>query len=192
MFRLQVTPAVELRQIEQCDAETLWELTDRNRAYLREWLPWVDHAHSVEDTITFIEQITEQLRAGNGPNTSIRLNGAIVGCIGCHKIDWANRSVSIGYWVDQGLQKKGLVTRSTEALTDYLFRELQLHRVVIQCGTGNSKSCAIPQRLGFTREGVAREAEWCGGRWVDLVVWSMLEHDWSSARHAFEQRMVGE
>jgi ribosomal-protein-serine acetyltransferase len=50
--------------------------------------------------------------------------------------------------------------------------------VEIRCGTGNRKSCAIPERLGFQREGVAREADWVSGRWVDLVIWSMLEDEW--------------
>jgi hypothetical protein len=39
-----------------------------------------------------------------------------------------------------------------------------------RCGTGNHKSCAIPERLGFHREGMAKEAEWVNDRWVDLVV----------------------
>jgi ribosomal-protein-serine acetyltransferase len=63
-------------------------------------------------------------------------------------------------------------------MLEYLFDELALHRVVIQCATGNVKSCAIPQRLGFTREGVARQGEWVNDRWLDLVVWSMLEEEW--------------
>ena len=63
----------------------------------------------------------------------------------------------------------------------YLFDDLALHRVTIQCGTGNQRSCAIPQRLGFTREGVMREAEWVNDRWVDLVVWGMLSPDWHTS-----------
>jgi ribosomal-protein-serine acetyltransferase len=65
-----------------------------------------------------------------------------------------------------------------------LFDEVELHRVTIQCGTGNHRSCAIPERLGFSREGVLREAEWVNDRWVDLVVWGMLASDWRSRREA--------
>ena len=60
--------------------------------------------------------------------------------------------------------------------------ELGLHRVEIRCGTGNLRSCAIPRRLGFTSEGVAREAEWVNDSWVDLFVWWMLEADWRRPR----------
>jgi ribosomal-protein-serine acetyltransferase len=72
------------------------------------------------------------------------------------------------------------MTRCCAALISYGFVDLGVHRVTIQCGVGNEKSCAIPQRLGFTREGLMREAEWVNDRWVDLVVWGMLAQDWKS------------
>ncbi len=62
--------------------------------------------------------------------------------------------------------------------------DLGLHRVTIECGTGNHKSCAIPERLGFVREGLIRQGEWVNDRWVDLVVWGMLEDDWRARRKA--------
>jgi ribosomal-protein-serine acetyltransferase len=66
-------------------------------------------------------------------------------------------------------------------MLDYLFEELGLHRVEIRCGTGNTRSCAIPERLGFTREGLLREAEWVNDRWLDLAVWGMTAEQWRAA-----------
>ena len=42
----------------------------------------------------------------------------------------------------------------------------------------------FPSGSGFTREGVMREGEWVNDRWVDLVVWGMLEQDWRARRTA--------
>jgi ribosomal-protein-serine acetyltransferase len=178
LFRLGVAPGIELRQFEMRDAETLFAVADRNRAYLREWLPWVDRTHSADEIRDYIAARLEQLEAHQGPNAAISLNGEIAGAVGCHPIDWANRHCSIGYWIDAACQGKGLMTRCCAALIGYLFEEMALHRVTIQCGVGNRKSCAIPERLGFTREGLMREAEWVNDRWVDLVVWGMLAQDW--------------
>ena len=69
-----------------------------------------------------------------------------------------------------------------ESFLDYLFDDLGLHRVTIHCGVANARSCAIPERLGFAGEGIAREAQWVNDRWVDLVVWSMLDREWRSRR----------
>jgi ribosomal-protein-serine acetyltransferase len=119
-----------------------------------------------------------QLDANQGPQTAIWVDGALCGSLGCHPIDWANRTSSIGYWIAPDRQGRGVVTKSCAVILDYLYEELGLHRVEIRCGTGNLRSCAIPERLGFRREGVAREAQWVSGRWIDLVVWSMLREEW--------------
>ena len=178
LFRLAVAPGIELRQFEMRDAEAVFAVADRNRAYLREWLPWVDRTHSADEIRDYIAARLEQFEAHQGPSAAIWLNGAIVGAIGCHPIDWANQHCTLGYWIDAACQGNGVMTRCCAALISHLFEEMAVHRVTIQCGTGNVKSCAIPERLGFTREGMMREAEWVNDRWVDLVVWGMLARDW--------------
>jgi ribosomal-protein-serine acetyltransferase len=179
MFQRVVAPGLELRQFEMRDADRVFEVADRNREYLREWLPWVDRTHCAAEIRDFIAARLEQVEAGQGPNAAIWFDGEIVGGIGCHPIDWANAHATVGYWIDAAHQGKGIMTRCCASLVEYLFGELGVHRVTIQCGTGNRKSCAIPERLGFTREGVLREAEWVNDRWLDLIVWGMLAQDWA-------------
>jgi ribosomal-protein-serine acetyltransferase len=178
MFRRTVAPGIEMRQFEPRDAETVFAVVERNRAHLRQWLPWVDHSHSPEDIRQFILRVQAQFEADQGPNAGVWVDGVLAGNLGCHPIHWPNRSSSLGYWIDAAQQGKGVITRCCAAMLDYLFGELRLHRVEIRCGTGNTRSCAIPERLGFTREGLLREGEWVNDRWVDLVVWGMLEEQW--------------
>ncbi|MBS1857600.1 MAG: GNAT family N-acetyltransferase [Acidobacteria bacterium] len=184
MFVREVGPGIEMRLFEARDAEELFAVVEANREYLRKWLPWVDVTHSPADLRRFIERVRGQYEAGQGPQTALRWNGRIVGGIGCHPIDWPNRRCSIGYWLADECQGKGIMTRACASLLGYLFDEAGLHRVTIQCGTRNRKSCAIPRRLGFRREGVMRGAEWVNDRWVDLVVWGMLAEDWRARRQA--------
>jgi ribosomal-protein-serine acetyltransferase len=178
MFHRQVAPNLELRQFIPADADPVFAIADRNRAILREWLPWVDPMRSPDEVLQFIDSATEQWNAGLGPNLTIRLDGQIVGGMGSHRFDLEHRNCSIGYWLDAAHQGKGIVTRCSASLIDYLFDEAKMHRVEIRCGTGNHRSSAIPERLGFTREGVLREAQWVNDRWIDLVVWGMLEQNW--------------
>jgi len=180
MFHRVVAPGLELRQFQLADAALLFSVVDRDRARLREWLPWVDRTHSPADIRLFIEASLEQWNTGHGPNSGVWLDGALIGALGCHRFDLDNRNCSIGYWIEAGHQGQGIITRCAAALIDYLFSEAALHRVEIRCGTGNHRSCAVPQRLGFTREGVLNEAEWVNTRWIDLVVWSMLHRNWTN------------
>ncbi len=178
MFRLTAGDGIELRQFEQGDAEILFSAVEQNREYLRQWLPWVDATRSADDIRLFLTRAIAQFEEGLGPNFGIWLEGAIVGAVGCHPFDPPNRTCSLGYWIAAGNQGKGTVTRCCLHMLDHLFEEAGLHRVEIRCGTGNTRSRAIPQRLGFRHEGVLRDAEWVNDRWLDLEVWSMLEHEW--------------
>jgi len=178
-FRLSVAPNIEIKLLESCDAEAVFPAVDRDREYLRQWLPWVDRTESPDDVRHFIEDVVSpQWEENRGPQCGIWVEGGFAGSIGCHSIDWANLQCSIGYWIESRRQGQGIVTRCVNAMLHYLFDEQRLHRVVIQCATGNHRSCAIPQRLGFSREGVLRQAERIGDRWLDLVTWSLLEDEW--------------
>ena len=182
MFSRKVAPGIEFRLFEFKDAEPVFAVVERNRAYLREWLPWVDVTESPEHIRGFITRVREQFASGRGPQCAIVVHGAIAGSIGVHPVDWPNRNCSIGYWIDQSFQGKGVMTQCCSAMLDYLFDDLELHRVTIQCGTTNIRSCAVPERLGFVREGILRESEWVNDRWLDLYLWSMLDRDWRSRR----------
>jgi ribosomal-protein-serine acetyltransferase len=178
MFQLDVAPGIEMRLYRPEDAETVFAAVERNREWLRKWLPWVDTTHSPLDVMAFIKRVLKQFDDRQGPQCGIWVDGELHGGLGCHPIDWPNRNCSIGYWVEQSFGGRGIVSRCCVAMLNHLFCGLRVHRVEIRCGTGNHKSCAIPNRLGFHREGTARQAEWVGDRWVDLMIWSMLEDDW--------------
>jgi ribosomal-protein-serine acetyltransferase len=94
--------------------------------------------------------------------------------IGLHDIEWTNRSFLIGYWVTARAEGRGLITRACWALVNVAFEEWGMERAVILCGVGNKRSAAVPRRLGFTLEGVARHAQLLHGEFIDLQVWSLL------------------
>jgi ribosomal-protein-serine acetyltransferase len=51
---------------------------------------------------------------------------------------------------------------------------LGLQKVDIRCATGNMKSRAIPERLGFQLEGTLQRAENLYGRWVNHEIYALL------------------
>ena len=160
------------------DAEELFALVDGNRAHLRQWLPWLDQNTEVEHTRVFIRATRKQHEDRNGFTCGIRLRGRLVGVVGLHGIDRVNRKTSIGYWVAESRQGQGLVTRACRALLGHLFDDLGLNCVEIGCAPGNTKSAAIPERLGFVREGLLRQREWLYDHYVDHVVYSLLGSEW--------------
>ena len=177
-FPISAGQDLELDVLDERDAEELFALVEANRAYLREWLPWLDQNTEVEHTRAFIRAARKQYDDGNGFTGAIRLQGRLVGVVGLHGIDRVNRKTSIGYWVAQPHQGRGIVTRACAALLSYLFEQLGLNCVEIGCAVGNARSAAIPERLGFTKEGVLRQREWLYDHFVDHVVYGLLASEW--------------
>jgi ribosomal-protein-serine acetyltransferase len=162
------------------DAVELFAVTDANRAHLRRWLPWLDSVKSSSDSAGFIQATLKQFAEHQGFNAAVLHDGAIVGVIGHHRISWANRSTSLGYWLAASHEGRGIMTAACRALVHHAFTEYTLHRVEIRCATGNARSCAIPVRLGFRREGHLREAEWLYDHYVDHHVFAMLQGEWKA------------
>ena len=182
MLTLRVRDDLELKLLEEGDAGRLFAVTNDNRSYLREWLPWVDPTKSVEDTRNFIRTVLRQFADNNGFSAGIWYRSELAGTIGHHKVDWLNRATMIGYWLAEPLQGRGLITDCCRTLVDHAFHQWRLNRVEIRCGTGNRKSRAIPERLGFRHEGTLRQAQWVNDRFVDLEVYGMLAAEWFGMR----------
>lgn len=172
---------IELRRVSEDDCAELYAAIERNRERLRTWLPWLGLTYSREDLLGFLRQKERDNAARVSLTTHIRVQGELCGAIGLHEVDRRHRSTSIGYWLDKAYEGRGIMTRACRAMVSEGFRQYGLHRIEIRCGTGNSRSSAIPRRLGFVEEGVLREAEWVFDHWVDLRIFSMLEQDWARA-----------
>lgn len=174
MFRFPLPPDAELRLLVAEHAEELFHLCDANRLRLSQFLPWIDTTYSAHDTRSFIKGALDQFAAGEGFHAGIWCEGRLAGCIGLHKIDWLNRSVSLGYWVSAEFSGRGLVTRAAAACTAYCFDELKLHRVEIRCAVQNEASRRVAERLGFEREGILRGAQKVRDRYFDMLIFSKL------------------
>ena len=178
MFRATIQDDVYLTLMEERHADVIFEAANRDRAYLREWLPWVDQSTGVDDILKFNRRSLEQFANNEGMATGIWCEGEFAGTVGTHKIDWMNRRVEIGYWLGSKFRGRGIITAGCRALTHHAFSEWKLNRVEIHCAVGNEKSCGIAKRLGFQFEGVLREGQLLNGTYVDINVYSMLAGEW--------------
>lgn len=165
------------------DAPELYGVIEANREHLAQWMPWAAD-QDLDGTERFIAEAEEQRSGENGFQAKIEPEGEIVGVVGFHRIDWTNRNTSLGYWLAASAQGRGTMTTVVRAVLDYAFGEWGLHRVEIDCAPENRRSRAIPERLGFREEGLLREAELVGGRYLDSVVYGMLAEEWGDRDEA--------
>lgn len=167
-----------LKMMNAKDAEALFNAIDQSRLYLRAFLPWVDDVKSVEDCLILIKKGFQIHAEQSGLMSGVFYKGKLVGAIGFNRFDWTNRIGYIGYWIGEEYQGKGIITKSVYALMEYAFMELKLNRLDIRTAPKNKKSQAIPERLGFLKEGKMREAEWLYDHYVDHLIYGLLKSDW--------------
>lgn len=179
-MKIRVTNEISLELLCDDHAQALFELTDLNREYLREWLPWLDVTKSVEDTKQFIAATVVQQENNQGPQFALKYNGVICGVNGFHKIDTFHKNGSIGYWLSKPYWGMGIVTKSTEELLRIGFEDYSLHKIELHCAEDNKKSRAIAERLGFTYEATLRDCEWRYEKYVSHAIYSMLSSEFSA------------
>jgi ribosomal-protein-serine acetyltransferase len=106
-----------------------------------------------------------------------RDTGNLVGIASIHRIDWSRRSAGLGYWVRKSAQRRGYATEAAAALVEDAFRRVGLHRIEAHVAVENRASQRVPEKLGFTNEGIARESELIGGSYIDHIQYSLLARD---------------
>lgn len=173
-------PAISMEPLNLTHAQALYELTDANRDYLRQWLPWLDHIQSCADTQAFIESTMQESAAGGAPNYAIFYDGVLCGTAGFHAINKQHKIGSIGYWLAEDYNGKGIITTAVKRLLTIGFDDFHLNKIEIRCAEENTQSRAIPERLGFTYEATLRQCEWLYSRYVDHAIYSMLAEEYQA------------
>ncbi|MDH3493183.1 MAG: GNAT family N-acetyltransferase [Acidobacteriota bacterium] len=174
MALVKIDDNIELRLLRPEYSDEIAAVVMDNYAELNKWLPWVNEEYTAATTLKFIKLAEIQYAEKKGLQAAVFVDNSIAGGIGFNNIDGANRTAEIGYWLSRRFTGLGIMTRCCVALVDFGLTEFGLNRIVIRCATENLKSQAIPQRLGFTEEGIQREAEKLHNKYVDLKVFSLL------------------
>src|SRR6478735_2806845 len=160
---MQISETTTLEPIADHHVAPVFKLIEQNRSALKTWLPWVDNIQTETDFQNFIQGVQQRVADKVAVPFFIRHEGKIAGNIGLYHFDHQNKIAAIGYWLGEEFQGKGIITNACREIISYGFGTLGLNRVELKCGTENFKSQAIPERLGFTKEGILRQAELLNG-----------------------------
>ena len=175
---IKINDSVVIESNHISHAEENYALICNHRAYLKQWLTWVDKIQTLEDSKNYITASIQKTEQQTDYGFVIKYNGVIVGRIGLHFIDAINKTGTIGYWIAEGFQGKGIITDCCKSILSFGFTILSLHRIEIKCATKNVKSKVIPEKLNFKQEGILRQAELLNNHWTDLYLYSLLKEEW--------------
>lgn len=148
LFEIKIDNNLSLVIPHLDSAPEIFSLIDKDRDHLKTWLPWVDSTTTAEDTRKNILDRIDGFKNRKQASFYGTLNGEFVASVGFIILD--NGEGEIGYWLLSGYGGRGLMTSFVKACIEYGFDKLRLNKIVIKCAEGNTKSAAIPKRLGFT------------------------------------------
>lgn len=171
--RLLLTP------IDPADGPELWEAVDSSRWHLERWLPWVPFNNTPEASQRYAEACATDWDAGRAVRLGIRdkQSKALLGVVGLDSIVHLHLACELGYWLRVDATSKGLMTEAAKGCVNFAFDRLGAHRIRCAAATDNYQSLRVITRLGFRFEGIARQAEYVGSRWVDHAVFGRLAVD---------------
>jgi RimJ/RimL family protein N-acetyltransferase len=165
-----------IRCYDPKDALLLQKSVQESVEHLRPWLPWVKT--EPEELKVKIERLrmfrarfdlSEEYIYGVFDPSETEL----IGGTGLHPRVGSN-AFEIGYWVNVNHINKGYATEFTAALTKVAFEIENLDRVEIHCDPKNTKSTAIPKKLGYIYEATLRgRNETFDGEPSDSMIWSI-------------------
>ncbi|GKU78150.1 GNAT family N-acetyltransferase [Paenibacillus sp. L3-i20] len=100
-----------------------------------------------------------------------------------HYVDH-RRSWELGFSILPDYERQGYGSESVKLLLDFAFNQLDAHKVIGMCNSLNTRSSAIMERLGMTKEAVFKEELYWQEQWIDQHFFSILEKEYFAIVHA--------
>lgn len=142
-----------------------------------------------EDKNTFSEFLKQQ-EQGIDPYVFVIIekeSQRAVGTFSLMRIDPTNRVIEVGNVIySSQLQRSRIATEAQYLLACYVFEELKYRRYEWKCDSLNERSRRAAERLGFTFEGIFRQAQVYHHRNRDTAWYSMLDSEWKTIKKRFE------
>ncbi|KAJ5622991.1 Acyl-CoA N-acyltransferase [Penicillium lividum] len=93
-----------------------------------------------------------------------------------------HRAAMLGISLIDGFSGKGYGTEAIKWGLDWAFEHAGLHRICLCVFSYNTRAIELYRKLGFVEEGREREAVFYCRNWHDILLFSMLEHEWEKLR----------
>jgi RimJ/RimL family protein N-acetyltransferase len=177
-FACLYSPRLVLRRLRQSDLAAFCRYrSDPEVARYQDWTAFPE-----EDGVRFFAEQAQRHPDGEGTWFQMAIeqgeSGAIVGDCGLKAIEGEPGQVEIGFTLARDHWGKGYATEAINRLLDYVFGELDKHRVIAVTDARNASAARLLERVGMRREGHFLRNIWFKGSWGDEYLYALLEHEW--------------
>jgi len=173
MFKIKINNEISIALVQESFAAQYAQLVSTQTDYLSQWLAWPSHCQTEQDFRIFIQRSLHDYAEGKSMTCAIVYQDAIVGNCSFNTINHDLKKVTVGYWLSESQQGKGIVTQVVTKLIEIAFEELDMEKVEISAAVENTASRAVCERLGCQLEGIITRSENLNGRIVDHAIYGL-------------------
>jgi ribosomal-protein-alanine N-acetyltransferase len=173
------TERIRLRKIYPDDANEIFLIRSNDK--IMRFLDIPRH-YSISDSQKLIEAAEESYKKETGINWAIieKQSSAFTGYIGFIRMTPEHCRAEIGYALKPECWGKGYMYETINRLVRFGFDEMKLHSIEANVNPLNERSQKVLERVGFKKEASFRENYLFDGKFLDSVIYSLLEKDLSN------------
>jgi RimJ/RimL family protein N-acetyltransferase len=142
--------SISLRPWVPSDADSLVQFANNRNIWIR-----LKDRFPYPYTRADADRWIAQCMASPGPSTqfAIDLDGCAIGGVGIEPLgDVLRLTAEVGYWIGEPYWRRGFATAALLEITRYAFAELPLQRLQALVFEGNTASCRVLDKAGYTFE----------------------------------------
>lgn len=169
------TPRLNLKVIQRTDHENIYKGLSHSEVIKFYGV----HYDSFEETAEQMNWYENLEKSGSGKWWTIWLRNSeeFCGAIGFNDYHKEHNKAEIGFWLLPDHWGKGIIQEAGQAVIDYLFEDLKLHRLEAFVESNNNNSSKALKKLGFQFEGCMRECEMKNGKYISVDLFAKLSSD---------------
>lgn len=170
------TSRLILRQLELSDAPEMYLYRSDEEIMKYIGRP---RAKSIEDAAELIQRISTSIANGEAINWGITLKGndKVIGSIGFVRFKKDAFRAEIGYLLSTEYHRQGIMDEAIKEVIRFGFHDIGLHSIEAIVDPLNIGSMSILEKNNFRREAYFREDFYFNGKFLDSVVYGLLEGD---------------
>lgn len=136
----------------------------------------IPQPYTQADAEYWVHQSSRQLGA-----QAIEYNGVYVGDTGAERGYFERaQSAQLGYWLARDYWGKGIATAAITLQTQQLFATTPLVRIAAHVFQGNTASCRVLEKCGYTQEALLKQAAFKNGSNFDVYLYAKIKNQVAS------------
>ena len=172
------TDRLSFRNLKLTDAESIFEYRSEPKIYLYQ----IQRPANIEDVTDFINSNIklETDPSKNWFNIAIifKKDNILIGDIGLFFFDRERIQLELGYTLSSLYQGKGYAEECLKSLIDYVFKSLNIHRIIASMDPRNIKSENLVKKLGLRLEAHHLKNMKIENEWVDTKIYAILKEEY--------------